>query len=55
MSVMTTLQRTVASFVEEVPLPYATQGGARFEDQAEFHPHKYVLGLARRRPGPRRW
>lgn len=36
-----------ASFVEEVPLPYATHGAALFEDQAEFHPYKYVLGLAR--------
>ena len=37
-----------ASFVDEIPLPYATHGAARFENQAEFHPHKYVVGLARR-------
>jgi glycine/D-amino acid oxidase-like deaminating enzyme/nitrite reductase/ring-hydroxylating ferredoxin subunit len=37
-----------ASFVEEVPLPYATHGAARFDNQAEFHPHKYLVGLARR-------
>ena len=30
------------------PPPLCHTGAARFEDQAEFHPHKYVVGLARR-------
>jgi nitrite reductase/ring-hydroxylating ferredoxin subunit len=36
-----------ATFVDEAPLPYATHGATRFDDQAEFHPHKYVVGLAK--------
>jgi glycine/D-amino acid oxidase-like deaminating enzyme/nitrite reductase/ring-hydroxylating ferredoxin subunit len=30
----------------EVPLPFPTVMGLRFADQAQFHPRKYVLGLA---------
>ncbi len=33
-------------FVTEVPLPYPTAGAARLRGQAEFHPVKYLLGLA---------
>jgi glycine/D-amino acid oxidase-like deaminating enzyme/nitrite reductase/ring-hydroxylating ferredoxin subunit len=36
-----------AVLVEEVPLPYPTHGAVRFDDQAEFHPYRYLLGLAR--------
>jgi glycine/D-amino acid oxidase-like deaminating enzyme/nitrite reductase/ring-hydroxylating ferredoxin subunit len=36
-----------ARFVDEVPLPFETHGAARFDAQAEFHPYKYVIGLAR--------
>jgi glycine/D-amino acid oxidase-like deaminating enzyme/nitrite reductase/ring-hydroxylating ferredoxin subunit len=36
-----------AAFVEDVPLPFETHGAARFDGQAEFHPYKYVVGLAR--------
>jgi glycine/D-amino acid oxidase-like deaminating enzyme/nitrite reductase/ring-hydroxylating ferredoxin subunit len=32
-------------FTEEVPLPYTTAGAIRLDDQAEFHPIKYLLGL----------
>ncbi|MDQ4489296.1 FAD-dependent oxidoreductase [Sinomonas sp. ASV486] len=36
-----------ASFTTDVPLPFATQGAVRFEDQAQFHAMKYLQGLAR--------
>lgn len=34
-----------ATFVDDVPLVH--RPGVRFEDQARFHPHKYMAGLAR--------
>ncbi len=34
-----------ASFVEETPLPYDVPGAVRFDDQAEFHPRKYLLAI----------
>lgn len=39
-----------AEFVggEDVDLPYETAGAVRFTDQGQFHPRKYVLGLAER-------
>jgi glycine/D-amino acid oxidase-like deaminating enzyme len=41
-----------ASYVEELDLPYAVAGAVRFEDQAEFHPVKYLDGLAATLRGP---
>ena len=35
-----------ASFVTETDLPWDVTGAVRFEEQAEFHPCKYLLGLA---------
>ncbi|HEX6360479.1 FAD-dependent oxidoreductase [Actinophytocola sp.] len=35
-----------ASFVEEVDLPVDAVGAVRFRDQAQFHPRKWLLGLA---------
>jgi glycine/D-amino acid oxidase-like deaminating enzyme/nitrite reductase/ring-hydroxylating ferredoxin subunit len=35
-----------ASFVHELPLPFPVAGGVRFEDQAQFHPRKYLLHMA---------
>src|SRR5215218_7428912 len=35
-----------ASYVEELDLPFRVEGAVRFDDQAEFHPVKYVDGLA---------
>ncbi|MEO6260699.1 MAG: FAD-binding oxidoreductase [Thermoanaerobaculia bacterium] len=35
-----------AAFVAEVPLPFATRGAVRFENQAQFHPVAYAEGLA---------
>jgi glycine/D-amino acid oxidase-like deaminating enzyme/nitrite reductase/ring-hydroxylating ferredoxin subunit len=35
-----------ATIVEETPLPYAVEAAFRLEDQAQFHPRKYLLPLA---------
>ncbi|WP_231184954.1 FAD-dependent oxidoreductase [Haladaptatus sp. DYF46] len=35
-----------ASFVEEVPTVSDAVAGVRFDDQAQFHPRKYLLGVA---------
>jgi glycine/D-amino acid oxidase-like deaminating enzyme len=41
-----------ASYVEELDLPFGVAGAVRFEHQAEFHPVKYVDGLAGALRGP---
>jgi glycine/D-amino acid oxidase-like deaminating enzyme len=41
-----------ASFVEELDLPFPVAGAVRFEEQAEFHPVKYVDGIADALRGP---
>jgi glycine/D-amino acid oxidase-like deaminating enzyme/nitrite reductase/ring-hydroxylating ferredoxin subunit len=40
-----------ASFVTETPLPFAVAGAIRLENQAQFHPRKYLLRLAGTIPG----
>jgi glycine/D-amino acid oxidase-like deaminating enzyme/nitrite reductase/ring-hydroxylating ferredoxin subunit len=35
-----------ASFVPNCPLPFEVAGALRFDDQAQFNPCKYLLGLA---------
>jgi len=35
-----------ASYVEETPLPFDVAGAVRFDEQAEFHPRKYLLAIA---------
>lgn len=35
-----------ASFVADTGLPFPVAGAVRVEDQAQFHPRKYLLGLA---------
>jgi glycine/D-amino acid oxidase-like deaminating enzyme/nitrite reductase/ring-hydroxylating ferredoxin subunit len=35
------------SFVEELDLPFPVAAAVRFDEQAEFHPVKYLLGMAR--------
>ena len=40
-----------ASYVTETTLPYPVLGAVRLDRQAEFHPRKYLLGLAERLPG----
>ena len=37
-----------ASLVETTPLPYPVEAAVRFDDQAEFHPRRYLLALAER-------
>jgi glycine/D-amino acid oxidase-like deaminating enzyme/nitrite reductase/ring-hydroxylating ferredoxin subunit len=36
-----------AAYLDAAPLPFATHGAVRFENQAEFDPRAYVEGLAR--------
>ncbi len=36
-----------ASYTDETDLPWAVKAAVRFEDQAQFHPRRYCLGLAR--------
>jgi glycine/D-amino acid oxidase-like deaminating enzyme/nitrite reductase/ring-hydroxylating ferredoxin subunit len=40
-----------ASYVDETPLPYSVAGAVRVDDQAQFHPRKYLLALAGTLPG----
>lgn len=40
-----------ASFVRETSLPFPIAGAVRFDNQAQFHPRKYILSLAKRLPG----
>jgi glycine/D-amino acid oxidase-like deaminating enzyme/nitrite reductase/ring-hydroxylating ferredoxin subunit len=40
-----------ASFLREIPLPLSIKGAVLFEDQAQFHPRKYLLALAKEIPG----
>lgn len=40
-----------ASFVTESYLPFPIKGAVRFENQAQFHPRKYLLELASEIPG----
>jgi glycine/D-amino acid oxidase-like deaminating enzyme/nitrite reductase/ring-hydroxylating ferredoxin subunit len=37
-----------AALLESVPLPYPVAGAVRFDDQAELHATRYLLGLAER-------
>jgi glycine/D-amino acid oxidase-like deaminating enzyme/nitrite reductase/ring-hydroxylating ferredoxin subunit len=34
-----------ASFVDEIPLPFKIKGAVKFENQAQFHPRKFLLAL----------
>jgi glycine/D-amino acid oxidase-like deaminating enzyme/nitrite reductase/ring-hydroxylating ferredoxin subunit len=40
-----------ASFEAETPLPFPVRGAIRLEDQAQFHPRKFLLPLAERIAG----
>ena len=35
-----------ASYVESVPLSFESGGAVRFDDQGQFNPHRYLVGLA---------
>lgn len=39
------------SFVETTPLPFEIKGAVKLDDQAQFHPRKYLLALAEKIPG----
>ena len=39
------------SFVDEIPLPFEIQGALRIEDQARFHPTRYLARIAQQIPG----
>lgn len=40
-----------AEYMDNIPLPFAVKAALRFEDQASFHPRKYILALAAEIPG----
>ncbi|NLY38847.1 MAG: FAD-dependent oxidoreductase [Firmicutes bacterium] len=40
-----------AAYVSELPLPFKIKAAERFDHQAQFHPLKYLLALAREIPG----
>lgn len=40
-----------ATFTDETALPFPVKGAVRFDNQAQFHPRKYLLALARDIPG----
>jgi glycine/D-amino acid oxidase-like deaminating enzyme/nitrite reductase/ring-hydroxylating ferredoxin subunit len=35
-----------AAFLEKIPLPFSVKAAVRFENQAQFHPRKFLLALA---------
>lgn len=39
------------SYIETSPLPFEIAGAAKYENQAEFHPRKYLLGLTKNLSG----
>lgn len=39
------------SMEDSAPLPFETHGAIKYSNQAEFHPRKYLLGLASTLPG----
>ncbi|WIV12983.1 FAD-dependent oxidoreductase [Proteiniborus sp. MB09-C3] len=39
-----------ASYIEEIPLPISIKAAVRFDNQAQFHPLKYLLDLAKTIP-----
>jgi len=36
-----------AAYLDEVPLPFVVKASVRFDDQAQFHPRKFLLALAK--------
>lgn len=36
-----------ASYMENIPLPFKVKAAVKFDDQARFHPRKYLLALAK--------
>jgi glycine/D-amino acid oxidase-like deaminating enzyme/nitrite reductase/ring-hydroxylating ferredoxin subunit len=50
---LTALQKVglTAKWEQTIPLPFETYGGIRINNQAQFHPRKYLLALAKQIPG----
>ena len=40
-----------ASYVDSTPLPFEIRGAVKFDNQAQFHPRKYLLALIEKIPG----
>ena len=40
-----------AKYLESAPLPFSTKAALSFDNQAEFHPRKYLLPIAEKIPG----
>lgn len=40
-----------AHFLDQIPLPFEVKAAERFDNQAQFHPRKYLLALAAKIPG----
>lgn len=40
-----------ATFEESIPLPFSIKGAVKFDNQAQFHPRKFLLSLAKEIPG----
>ncbi len=40
-----------AAYLEETPLPFPVKAAVRFDDQAQFHPRKFLLPLAEKAAG----
>lgn len=40
-----------AEYIEEIPLPFKVKAAIRVDNQAQFHPRKYLLELQREIPG----
>ncbi|QAA30341.1 FAD-dependent oxidoreductase [Clostridium manihotivorum] len=40
-----------ATYLDKAPLPFDTKAAVRFDNQAQFHPLKYLLALAKDIPG----
>ena len=36
-----------ATYIEEIPLPFPIKAAVRFDNQAQFHPLKFLLPLAK--------
>ena len=40
-----------AAYLDDLPLPFKIKAAERFDNQAQFHPRKYILALAQDIPG----
>ncbi len=40
-----------AAYLDKIPLPISVKAALRFDEQAQFHPRKYMLALAKTIPG----